>query len=111
MRSVICRFKDEADLFSHLDSKNDLSFLADFRMSLGREVQVTVMISNVRERVRLKMHAIDRVAMAVDDSNGVAGKVWAYRVRVGDEDRVWLESFMSKLHTIARINTGLPLAA
>ena len=105
MRSVICRFKDEADLFSHIDNKNDLSFLADFRMSLGREVFVTLMISDMRERVRLRMHAVDRVAMAVDDSNGVAGRVWAYRVRVCDEDRIWLEAFLSKLQTMSRMQS------
>lgn len=111
MRSVICRFKDEADLFSHLDPKNDLSFLADFRMSLGREVHVTLMISDMRERVRLKMYAVDRVAMAVDDAQGVAGRVWAYRVRVADDDRIWLEAFLSKLNTIARINPTEAVAA
>lgn len=111
MRSVICRFTDEADLFSHIDSNQDLSFLADFRMALGREVHVTLMVSNVRERVRLRMHTVERVAMAVDDSNGVNGRVWAYRVRVADEDRIWLNAFVSKLNTMSRIRPELALAA
>lgn len=103
MRSVICRFKDEADFFSHIDPQHDISFLADFRMGLGREVYLTVMISSVRERVRLRMHTIERVAMAVDDSNGVAGRVWAYKVRVAEEDRIWLDAFVSKLNTMSRM--------
>lgn len=97
MRSIICRFRDEAELFSQLNKRNDLNFLGEFQMPLGNAIEITIMISSLRERCRLKMHAVERCAMAIDDGHVRGARLWNYTVRVADEDRVWLDAFLSKL--------------
>jgi len=108
MRSIICRFKDEAELLCHLNSKSDLNFLAEFQMPLGRQVEITIMVSSVRERCRLRMHAVERTAVAIDDGNVRGARLWNYAVRVAEDDRVWLDAFLSRLRAV---NTFSAMAA
>ncbi len=101
MRSIVCRFTDEAELLNHLNHNNDLNFLAEFQMPLGRQVEVTIMVSSMRERCRLRMHAIERTAVAIDDGDATRGaRLWNYGVRVAEDDRVWLEAFLSRLRAV-----------
>ena len=43
--------------------------------------------------------------MALDDGKG-SGRVWKYRTEVAGGDQVWLEAFVTKIRTVARLEAA-----
>ena len=107
MQTIICRFKDEAEFYSQLQANDDLSFFAEVPINLGVPVSVTIMIQNHRERCTLTMHVIDRTTLAVDEGNfDMESRLWRYRARVHNSDRVWLEAFLAKLNMLSFVQAA-----
>ena len=112
MRTIVCRFKDEAEFFHHLGDRAGagrpvLTFLGDFELRPGQELDVAVLVSSSRERCRLKMRVSEGRALAHDGNTGVGigtarggtRGVWSYTAAVAADDAVWLDAFVARLST------------
>ena len=106
MRTIICRFKDEADFFKHLSNGSAFTFLAEMDLKLGSEIVVNVFIASSRQRERFNMHVVERTALAIDVGEGAKhsrSRLWSYRARVHDCDQIWIEAFAARLGTASRL--------
>jgi hypothetical protein len=112
MRTIICRFADESDLFRHLRAgkqawgESNFSLLGAYDLREGEEVEIVTLVSSLRERCRFRVQIADRRAVAVDLSGAPRGtsRRYCYRCEVLDEDEVWLEMFVQKLQTLRRVH-------
>lgn len=99
MRSIICRFKDEAEFNHHLSNGSAFSFLAEMDFTLGTEIVVNIVIASSRQRERFNMFVVERTALALDvgESTRSRSRLWQYRARVHDCDRIWMQAFGARL--------------
>lgn len=111
MRTVICRFADETDFFRHLRAgkqawgEANFSLLGAYDLAGDEPVEVVALVSNVRERCRLRVRVIERRVVAVDATQTPRGtsRRYCYRCQVLDDDEPWLEMFVKKLRTLRRV--------
>lgn len=104
MRTIICRFRDEADLRDHIiygaetwRPPEAISFLAHFQATPGEAIKVVLVCEDTEERC----------VISVVVGPGLAHNrqpLWRYIGRVRAEDRVWLEMFLAKQRTLSRFS-------
>ncbi len=106
MRTIICRFHNEAHLREHLvwgastfDPPQFLSFLGGFEADPEEVLRVVLIEQESDTQCSVRVHVGSSLAHNTE-------ALWSYLGRIEDEDRVWLEMFLSKVRTLARFQAA-----
>lgn len=100
MRSIICRFKDEADFLNHLRHGGrrrgpTFTLVARVDLDAGETLQLHGFVSNLREDLKVDVTVFEKSRVALDD--GSSGTAFRYVCVVEPADAVWVEMFVQKL--------------
>lgn len=100
MRSIVCRFKDEADFLHHLRTGYSsrgpaLVLVARLELDAGETLEFHGFVSKLREEIRVSATVFEKTPVALDD--GGCETAFRYVLVVEPGDAVWLEMFGQKL--------------
>ncbi len=102
MRTLMCRFMDEAELSAHLNN-GGFVFLSDDQMALGKEVQIQVLVADCRQSAKFRMILLERQVMTMDNGEFGSRYVFSYKADVVADDKVWLDEFVARVETASRV--------
>ena len=106
MRTIVCRFRDEAQLSQHLvwsaqtfEPPRALSFLGEFEAAAHESVRVVIVVEEHAEQCSV------RVVLGPGLAHNTQA-LWRYIGRIIPEDRVWLEMMLQKMRTMDRFKAA-----
>ncbi len=104
MRSIVCRFKDEADFRLHLRpgfGRRSPSFtiVTDMNLEAGSSLEIVALVANFPEELRAGITVFEKTRVVVDDEFG--GPLYRYVCVVDASDAVWVKMFTQKLSMFA----------
>lgn len=109
MRRITCQFRDGDEFLKHLhrpspfsnQRRPQLKFLANFALSQGEVVRVTLVIGADGERHDLHLRIHERCPML---NIGNSSRRWSYRAVATDGDAPWLQMLAQKYDTAQRLS-------
>lgn len=103
MQHTHCRFKSTEEFFKHLKSLDEFIFPSRTDLKVGERVKMTVMISDVREKATFEVQVVERTTFAMDVVGDTSTRCWVYGVQPSEQDEVWLDAFVTRLHTLTSL--------
>ena len=103
MRTIVCRFRDEAHLNQHLIHGSNtfeppvaMSFLGEFRAQANEKIRVVIVVEDLDQQCSVRLEVGPGLAHNTRPC-------WRYVGRIDGEDRIWLEMMLRKIRTLSRI--------